>query len=414
MLFRLMRTDRKNFTLGVVHETLWGFGLGLVHPYTILPLAWLDLGGSQSWAGTLPGLMMLGMNAPQAFAAYLFPPRYTEPRNAARLNAVALVGPVIAALALWLLAGVTPLKRALFLGGFLLFHVGIGFVVPHWMASMARSIPPPMRGRFFGTCFFFSNGVGVLSGFLAAAWAAKGGVEWGYTLCAGLSVPFFLASLAVLTRIRPVLGPPQPARERDLGRYLASLTREWWVHRPLKALAFVTLAWFMAGAVGNFLTVYVKEVLATDKRWFMLFTPAMSAGTMAGTLALGHLCDARGPRYALQVGFSMILVSLLGVAVLPAGPWQSVPFFAAGFGGAMFVVMMVVVLKSAGEKRNTFLTGFLNSLMAPFSFGVPLVWAWGIAEWGYGAAFVVSGLVGAAGMAWVARDRLLDRAVGRR
>ncbi len=406
-----MEQARKNFLLGVTHETLWGFGFGLIQPYTILPLAWLDLGGSHAWAGVLPGLLYFGMNAPQVFAAYLFPPRYTEPRRTALLNGIALSGPLVMAAA-FLLPGAAALRRGLFVGGSFLFFLGMGLVVPHWMSAMARSIPAPVRGRFFGTCFFFSNGVGMLAGFVASAWAVKGGLSWGYLLVSATTLPFLTASLLVMSRMRPLTGPPHPSRERKLGAYLAARAREWAAHEPLKAVAFITVVGMMAGAIGNFLTVYVKEVLTIDKRWFMLFTPALSAGAMAGTFMLGHLCDLKGPRFAVQTAFGAVAVCLLGAAFLPPGPWHAVPFFAGGFGGSLFVVMMVVVLRAAGEKRNTFLTGFLNSAMAPFSFGVPLLWSWVIGRWGYGAGFAASGFFCLVGMIWTWRDRTFDRVFG--
>lgn len=408
MLSRLMRTDRQNFILGVTHETLWGFGFGLIHPYTILPLAWLDLGGSPRWAGVLPGLLYFGMNAPQVFAAYLFPPRYTEPKRTALLNGIALAGPLVMAMA-FLLPGAASLRQGLFLAGSFLFFLGMGLVVPHWMSAMARSIPAPVRGRFFGTCFFFSNGVGMLAGFVASAWAVKGGLSWGYLLVSATTLPFLLASLGVMARMRPLSGPPHPSREKRLWDYLAARAREWSAHRPLKAVAFITVVGMMAGTIGNFLTVYVRDELATDKRWFILFTPAMSAGAMAGTFALGRWCDLRGPRFAIQTAFGAIAVCLLGATLLPAGPWHALSFFAGGFGGSVFVVMMVIVLRAAGEKRNTFLAGFLNSAMAPFSFGVPFLWSWAIARWGYGAGFAASGFFCVAGMVWTARDRTFDR-----
>src|ERR1051325_565077 len=81
---------RRNFTLGVIHECLWGFAFGLINPSTLLSQAITDLGGGASATGWLTGLCFGGINLPQLFSAFWFSPRFTEPPRCAALHAPAL------------------------------------------------------------------------------------------------------------------------------------------------------------------------------------------------------------------------------------------------------------------------------------------------------------------------------------
>ena len=44
---------RRNFSLGIIHESTWGAAMGLVNPFTILPLAAHALGRSVADAGLM-------------------------------------------------------------------------------------------------------------------------------------------------------------------------------------------------------------------------------------------------------------------------------------------------------------------------------------------------------------------------
>src|ERR1019366_9036034 len=75
-----MNPSRKNFALGILHETLWGTSFALINPATILPLALKDLGGGAELAGLLVALLFGGLNTLQLFSAFYFSPRWSDPK----------------------------------------------------------------------------------------------------------------------------------------------------------------------------------------------------------------------------------------------------------------------------------------------------------------------------------------------
>src|SRR3954468_15588750 len=81
-----MEQARKNFIIGVAHETVWGLSFGLTNPFTILPLALVDLGGSATLSGLLGALLLTSLSAPQFFSAMKLGPRFSDPKVCAWLH----------------------------------------------------------------------------------------------------------------------------------------------------------------------------------------------------------------------------------------------------------------------------------------------------------------------------------------
>jgi MFS family permease len=129
---------------------------------------------------------------------------------------------------------------------------------------------------------------------------------------------------------------------------------------------------------------------------------------MAGAYAMGHLSDHRGPRQALFWGLGLTMVSILSISLFDPGPWHALSYFGAGFGGSNFVAFMVVILKHAGRDARTVMTGFINSILAPFIFAVPLLLNVLALATGYRWAFLVSGCACLAGFWLVAKVKSLD------
>ena len=195
-----VKRARKNFIFGVVSEGLWGVGLGFFLPFTILPLALVDLGRSASAAGFLAALLSAGMSFPQAFSALALSPKFTNPKWLAWAHVPVILGPLGAGFGfLCLPAGPSTAKLIFLFGGFTLFGIGIGFMAPHFIGCIGRCIPEETRGRYFGASFAASGLAQTFSGTLGAHWAAKGGLDWGYTLCFLVSVPFMAASMVVFS-----------------------------------------------------------------------------------------------------------------------------------------------------------------------------------------------------------------------
>ncbi len=299
-----MKKARKNFTLGVLSEGLWGAGVGFFLPPTLLPLALVDLGGTATQAGLLASLGA-GFALPQAFSALTLPPRLTNPKPLALAHIFVILGPFLAGLGfLFLPLGAKDAKIGFLFLGYGLFAFGAGMMIPHYIACMGRCIPAERRGRFFGTGFSVAGLAMTVTGWLAARWAAKGGMVWGYPLCFLLAVPWMTASVVVLSRLRPLLPPPDAPPPKALRRSFHLLYQKLREPGAFRAGMVLTVLLGLASAPGGLFTVYLREKAQLDASWFQFFTPTLTLGGMVGALLLGYLVDHRGPRAAFTAAFA--------------------------------------------------------------------------------------------------------------
>ncbi len=398
-----METSRKNFVLGVLHEGLWGLGTGLCNPVTILPLALADLGGSAALAGLLAGLLFAMYSAPQWISAHRLSPAWSDPKRCALLHSPAILAQALAALLFLALPSLpAPWKLALFIALFSAHYLGIGLIMPHWLACIGRCMPEGARGRYFGSSFAFSGAMAGLGGLLAGWWAAKAGLRWGFGMCFALAVPAQVACVSVLSRLKPLLPAPDAPPSS-----LAAALRENLALLRGSRLARATLLLFLvmpfAGAAGSLFTVYLREVRGLPAAWFGPFSAALSLGGMAGSFLLGLINDRRGPRVAMLLAFAAMLCSLAALAWLHRPGLLCLAFLSNGFWTSAFaVVNLVLLLDLAGPARVPSLTGLVNTLMAPFILAAP--WLAGVVaqRFRYSGAFLLSALACLAGPALLA------------
>lgn len=358
---------RRNFHLGIVHEASWGAAMGLVNPFTILPLAAHALGRSVADAGLMEAALFAGVNAPQLLAAFVFGPRFSEARHCAWLHTPCLIGTALAmASLLW--PGLDPdLRWHLFLGAFILHWVGMGIVVPSWAALSSRNIPPELLGRYFGTCFAASGAAAVFTGSLGAVLAARGGLAWGYAACCALALVLQVISVSLLGMTRPLLAAPQ-----EPGRLLPFLRSRWQqLFHDRSFQAFFVLAFLMqfAGGAIQLFTSDLKDQGLSDAA-FQFLNPAMALGGMAGSFWLGRLFDHGR---AIRAWSIIFVVLLLALASLQWGHNALLPLCLAYFGGGLFnaaygAVNLPWVLHLAGPEQTPAVMGLFSTLISPWCF----------------------------------------------
>lgn len=397
-----MRPARKNFILGIVHEGFWGLGYGFIAPGVILSLALVDLGYSAGTIGWLIALFSAGTNLPQVFSALLLPPRFTEPKALAWLHSPAVAGPLIVGLGFALLPpGSSTGKMVLLFTGFGVQILGTGIAVPHWIACMGRCITPAERGRYFGISFFMSALTSTFTGWLAARWAAQGGLEWGYAACFFLASPCFLAGAATLAWLQPLHGAHRPLPPDTLKANFLSFLKKlsaWGSFRTALVLAALMV---VATTPGNFFTIYLRKVVNVDVSWFQIFNPAASVGSMCGAFLVGHLIDRINMRTAFLTSFCVALGALGVIVLLPHPPYAAMAFACAGFFGAFVPVgMMTMVLGLTDRKESTVRIGFFNTLIVPFQLLAPVGLGWVAEKAGYGWIFL-AGAAACAAAFWV-------------
>lgn len=382
---------RRNFTLGILHEGLWGAAMGLVNPFTILPLAAHALGRSVADAGLMEAALFAGVNAPQLLAAFVFGPRFSEPRACAWLHTLSLSGTALAMTCLLWPGLSADLRWHLFLSAFILHWVGMGVVVPSWAALSSRNIPQELLGRYFGYCFAASGAVGVLTGTLGAWLAAQGGLAWGYAACCGLAFLMQVISVSLLGATRPISPAPQEPGA------LSSFLRARWqqLRNDRRFQAFFVLAFLMqfAGGATQLFTSNLKDQDVADAA-FQWLNPAMALGGMAGSFFLGRLFDRGHAVRAWLIAFGMVLGSL---ACLRFGHNALLPLGGAYFGGGLFnaaygAVNLPWMLRLAGTDQTPAMMGLFSTLIAPWCFIGPYTLGLLARNHGADAAFGLSAL----------------------
>lgn len=404
-----MNQTKINVINGIVHEGLWGAGLGFFLPATILPLALVDLGQSSFSVGLLAALFSGGITFPQVFSALALPPRFTHPKTLAWLHVPILLGPLLAGLGFALLPASALEGRVLFLfAGFTLFALGCGVVIPHWVAMIGRCIPEKIRGRYLGAAFFSNGLCAAGTSWLASRWVAQEGIR-GYPLCFLFSVPFLTLSVAVLSRLKPLLPAPQALPPGALWKSFNLMNQKLREPGPFRVGLALTVLMVLASAPGNLFTAYLRKVAQVDPFWFQLFSPATALGAMAGAFLLGWLVDQHGLRKAFTAAFGAGLISLMLIYFWGNPLWSALAFAGSGFINAAFpVVALVMILKFAGHKESTVQQGLFSTLISPWSVGAPFFSGWLATGAGYPWVFGLAAVCCLAGFGLLAVNRNLE------
>lgn len=400
-----MNQARKNFVLGVAHETVWGLSFGLTNPFTILPLALVDLGGSSTLAGILGALLLTGLTAPQFFSAMKLGPKYSNPKTCAWLHLPTVAMVALAALTFTALpASWSAWKMPLFLAAFTGHYIGLGILMPHWATCVSRNIPYDIRGRYFGTCFFFAGIAAASSGWLAGHWAAAGGLQWGYGQAFSLAVPCQIVSLWILAFTKSLA--PAPEAPKAFKQYISRQLDFIMKPGPFRSTALVAILMQIAAASGLLFTVFLRQGERVSTSWFAYFTAAYSLGSTAGALVLGFLMDLKGSRASLLLSFLMMLGGLLSVLYFHQESWLGLSFFLSGFfTAASSVVTTVVILDLAGHQHSVAHMGLFNTFLAPWTAFTPVLLGQLAESAGYLPAFSISALACVAGMVVLLKDR---------
>ena len=396
----------KNFRLGVVHECLWGLAYGMVNPLTMLSMAASDLGASASGIGAFEALCFTGINAVQLASAFLFSPRWTEPRLTALMHWPAILATALgAALFLPGLKLDPDLRLLLFATTFVVHWVAIGFVVPFWGAMAERNIPSALHGRYFGMSFAISNLLGAGSGALAARWVAAGGLQWGYSLCFGLAMLLQTLSVVVLAYTRPL--KPAPEAPGPLRPFLKEQAKQLREHPALQSYLVLLFLLQLGSASVALFTAHYKA-LGVPNADFDVFNASLALGSMVGCLGLGYLVDWKGGRVALAAALLPMLAALFILLLKLPPAWGTGAYFGGGtFSGVWGAVCFPLVLRYAPQGKTIAFLGLASTLgsltnLMPLALGALADYA------GYQATFALSVAGCLACLAFVALRPELD------
>jgi MFS family permease len=293
---------RWNFVIISMESSAFQTGMAWTDPSTVLPLFVRSLGGSTVLVGLVPVLQRLGWILPQLPMAAIVGHR---PRRLPFLQWGVFVGrlPFLVFLAyLWLHGlGEQHFVLAFMLFAYFCVALGNGVVAIPWQDIIAKSIPSPIRGRFFGLMQFITGCAAFGVGFVVRWALGPRGPAYPYCY-------FLLFSLAALFMGFSTVGcwlarePIRPVREhphtfRELLHGLWSLVKS---DRSLRLLALVAL---FAGGVVNctaFYIVFATRELGVQPQLAGVYIWGSTFSTAIASLVWARFNDRCGPRTVLR------------------------------------------------------------------------------------------------------------------
>jgi MFS family permease len=390
------RTYRRNFVYMLLDFILFGVGMGLLSPTTVIP----------DFVRRLTDYEVLIALSSQLFEAAWLLPQLLVARRLVRVANKKwwFVGPNIAVRPLlFILAGVIVLAGpdrpglilALFLALYTLAGLGDGLVGVPWLDLLGSSLSSGWRARLMGLGTAI-NGVAIL------ALAPVVGIILGdsgpgfpnnYALLFATTGVLFILTIPPTLFIRELPGGQPQEVSPPLREYLPSL---WRILRDDTAFRVLVIMRVLGSLFALALPFYIG--FATERlgmpndiavsRLLLMQT----LGSVAGSVLFSWMGNRRTLEYIrlmLAVGVMVPSLALLAGAVGTAPLYLT--FLASGFSLSSlgFGFMNWVIIYATPDDRPVY-TGLFNSVSAVSVLTVPLLGGTIVEILGYEAAFVVS------------------------
>jgi MFS family permease len=406
---------RWNFVVIVLDAAFFFGGLAFIDPVAVLPVLVGKLGGSDFTVGTVGTLQRAGWIVPQIIAtSYVL--HHRRKKKFVMLPVLFSRIPFFGvALAFMLVPPGSSLQALLFLliGAYALFFFGDGLVGVPWHDIVARTIPPTLRGRFFGSINILGGIFAVGAGDIVRRVLADPSLPFPHNygrlfvllcVCMGLSTLF----LAFIKE------PPGTALEErhSLPRLLRAVPTTLRRHRLLGRLILAENLMGLVGLATLFYAVFGHRRLGLPEWMGGIFIWATTAGTLSASLVWAYLNDRKGPLTVIRgvtVAGLLVPIAALGLPPLAravgadahVGYVYCATFLLNGIamaGGWMGITNYV--LEIAPDDIRPLFLGLSATLAAPAVL-MPLVGGLLLRLISYESLFVIAAAGGAVAVAYV-------------
>lgn len=397
------RKDAAHLALG---ESVWGLGMGMVAPLTVLPLLLKALGGSPVEIGLLYSIATAGFLVTQPIGMLL----WTHGGGkrgfmVAYSGGINVLAHLLIAAVIWYLGPRQEGQgwvRAIILAIYALRVFGIGVIVPLWHDWVAGLFSTASRGRAVGLQAA-ASAIGVSLAAVAAA-KIRGGVAFpaNYTVLFTLAALLFAASLGLFLAVSP--GEPRtdetrPTLRELIGRFAHSL-QDATFSRYLVGRVLLTLgsgvAAFAAVHFGSPEGGNVPEATVIGLGAFMMLSQALSG------YWLGSIGDRAGHRLGILIGAgaqtAAIAVAWLGNGLAAC----TVCFVCLGLAyGAGWVSHQNMIFETCPHDNRVAHITLSNLILVPFVAAVPVATGYLVAAIGRVASFGVCLIPTVVGVFWL-------------
>lgn len=395
------RSYSRNVHATYAMAVIGGLASAFSHGGVIMPLFVNQMTDRKIAVGILSAGISVGFFFPQLFGAYFIHPI----RRVKGFIAIAYVSGVVimlglACVALFMVHQPWPALVTFLCLSWVYFSF-YGFVNPAQIVLVGKIIPPEKRGMFFGFQSFFSNGAGILGGFIVAAVLSGWGFPRGYGYCF-LIATAFLAINALTFRF---------IREHDSQLITESTGFFDYIRRfPSICRRDSNFAWFIPArnfmAIANvliaaLLPVYCMETFPVTFREedAGFFTMAFMLGQCLASPIFGYFGSRFGFGKVMVASAVLHIVRLIALLVIPLSfiplefirPGVYIAFFLSGmFLNALVLASNTLVLNFSPVSERPSYIALANGTRTPFLLVAPILGGWLVDHYSYGAAFWTS------------------------
>ncbi len=364
----LQQIHTRNTVLNAAGEGLWGFAVAFHNMNSVVPMFLAQLGASSFILGLIPGGFILLVALPQLLSANLF--RHSSKIKQLNIGLHFAMAPIafLMGLAFYYFEFVGHTGIMVYLTLWVIWSLGVGFLVPVWADFLASVTLKNRRGRFFGITFTVNAIMGMGGGYVLKEVLSMNSLSFP----GNFGVAFFIMTAAILVgntififiQVIHIPASPQEQIDKWWQRLRTIYTedknfRNYIFSRALAAATMMPLAFYGVDLQGRF--DLPLSVAGT-------FTFSLVMGQALFNIVFGYIGDIYGRKIAIAGFFVGHFLAGL-TAILATEPWMAyLAFVFVGMGfGAGQSSFMVFVYEFAGELGDRKLYyAALDSAVAPF------------------------------------------------
>lgn len=402
---------RYNYTVGVINGAVFGFVDALIAPSLTLALFITQLGGSSLLVGLMSAIYNGGWFIPQFLISHrlqrlpLKKPVYAG-AAAVRILCWALIVP-----ATYLLGGTNPtLLLAIFFALMTVYSLAAGVAGNPFMAVVAKIIPIPRRGSFFGWREFSGTGMGLLAGYLVAtALSPARGLAFpdNFTLIFLVAFGAIGAGLILFTQVRE----PRETITGDTISFAQQISAARGIVQQNERYRRFLLTRFVLAAgdlATPFYAIYATRQLGAPEAIVGLYIAVTTFSALLSTAFLSYLSDRHKLNWVLLIAAGTTpIIPLLALLFGTFGRADSVAvafsaiFLVYGIGRtAANISFPTFLLNLAPPEERTLYIGFTNTVLGIATF-IPVIGGTLLDLFGFTPLFLITFAAASAGL-WFA------------
>ena len=356
-----------NLILNLYHEFTWGLGIAFHTVYAVVPLFLKSLGAPNLVIVSTAGLFAVLMAIPQLFSALMG-------RNIKDIKIVALLlhGLPISAVFMMgtiytFLTPTGPNAWIYFYIGFISYGLGIGYLLPVWVAFIEQSTLKEKRGQFLGLSFAFHSIGGFVGGF-AVKWVLDSAIPFPNNF--GIGFYIFFVSITIGSALFfwfRVKEMPNDIPHKTVKEFLADIKDILIGHRNFQKYLLARIF-----CVATFPAVSLYAVYCQNKFNFemseagiFIIINVFAAG-MASYLT-GKMGDKYGHKLSMIFSFICHFIAMLLAIYSQSMLWVYTLFFFLGAGLGSFMPASMNLIYDFSQDRDTkTYMALIDTILAPF------------------------------------------------